>query len=115
MLILPYGAGDDAMLWQAETGFRFRMAGGYVSPGVPAQFDRYFYADVRRLLENKPPDGGASELLGLARAEGVSTILVDARYPEPWRDLLSPVVPGRTVGGMLVYPVAKGAPACRQA
>ncbi len=38
LLILPYGANDDSTLWQAETGFWFRMPEGYLTPRPPEKF-----------------------------------------------------------------------------
>ena len=35
VLMLPFPSRTDAMLWQAETGFAFRMANGFVAPGAP--------------------------------------------------------------------------------
>jgi hypothetical protein len=40
-LVFPAGGRGDAMLWQAESAFWFRMAGGYLSPVVPANFRQY--------------------------------------------------------------------------
>jgi hypothetical protein len=35
VLIFPFGARDDSTLWQAETGFWFRMPEGYLAPTPP--------------------------------------------------------------------------------
>ena len=32
--VFPFGLGGDSMLWQAQAGFRFRLAEGYLSPVV---------------------------------------------------------------------------------
>ena len=43
VLILPYGEVGDSNIWQATTGFYFRMAGGYVGPPIiPADYLPYF-------------------------------------------------------------------------
>jgi hypothetical protein len=40
VVILPYGIYGDAMLWQAESDFRFNMVQGWTGfPAVPAQFE----------------------------------------------------------------------------
>ncbi len=39
-LVLPYGADDNSMLWQAETGFYFRMPEGYFGNVAPPPFDQ---------------------------------------------------------------------------
>jgi hypothetical protein len=40
VLILPFGILDYSMLWQAETGFYFRMPEGYLGHFAPPQFER---------------------------------------------------------------------------
>ena len=37
VLILPFGQLDNSMLWQADTDFWFRLAGGYINPVIPAR------------------------------------------------------------------------------
>src|SRR5205807_1669551 len=39
VLVLPFGQLGNSMLWQAETGMWFRMAGGYLSPVYPADYE----------------------------------------------------------------------------
>jgi hypothetical protein len=42
VVILPYVLHSDSMLWQAETGMYFRMAGGYIGfPPVPPQYEQW--------------------------------------------------------------------------
>ena len=60
------------------------------------------------------PRGGARALLALARAQDVSTILVDAAGGEQWRRVLDPVLRGRTLGGMTLYRLDRERPVCRQ-
>ena len=38
VLVLPFGGLGMSMLWQSETGIRFRMAGGYISQTPPADY-----------------------------------------------------------------------------
>ena len=43
VLILPYGEVGNSNIWQAATGFYFRMAGGYLGqPPIPTEFLPYF-------------------------------------------------------------------------
>ena len=37
-LVLPYGANDNSMLWQAETDFAFKMPEGYLGNSAPPAF-----------------------------------------------------------------------------
>jgi hypothetical protein len=111
VLILPYGHNGHSMLWQARTGFRFAMAGGYISADTPKSYTRY--ATAQYLVHGEAPPGGAEDLVGFAHAKGVSTILVEEPDAERWRGLLMDVARPRTVGGMLVYPLTPGPAASR--
>jgi hypothetical protein len=93
-IVFPFGSRGDSMLWQAETGLWFTIAGGYLSPDVPAQFRRFRVAHPRLAAST-------ADVLALARAKDVHTIVVDGRHSAPWRALL----PGRpeSVAGVLLY------------
>ena len=54
VLILPFGQLDNSMLWQADTDMWFRLAGGYINPQYPADYesDPLFPA----LFRNARPD-----------------------------------------------------------
>src|SRR5207237_2748482 len=41
ILVIPYADRWNSLLWQAETGFAFRMAEGYVSVVPPPEFSRW--------------------------------------------------------------------------
>ena len=74
--VFPYGFWGDSMLWQAETGFRFRMAGGYLRYTPP----KAYLADptVFKLTyeyTNDPKRPTMTELLGFARRHRVGRIL----------------------------------------
>lgn len=59
VVILPYGFEGDGMLWQAQSGFYFRMAGGYTgfAPPIPAEYERWPIVDA--LYEVAPiPEAG---------------------------------------------------------
>ena len=103
-LIFPAGGRGDAMLWQAESAFWFRIAGGYLSPVVPATF-RQFRAAHATLAPTSTP----RQILALAHAKGVRAIIVDSHHSSPWRTL----IPGRPVdvAGILLFPVPGASPA----
>jgi hypothetical protein len=102
VLTIPYGFTGDALLWQSTSNFHFRMAGGHVSPLIPEGFAG---TPVIRLLHDdiRPGDGGT--VLDLARAKGVSTIVVDQTDPWPWASVLADIGEPERVGGMLLYAV----------
>ena len=105
VLVLPYNYTGNQMLWQAQTDFYFRMAGGYVSVEIPTFF--YKWAIVR-VVNDHVPDGGAADILALARGTGASTLLVEQSDPTPWGSVLASVKPRLSVGGMDVYGLLPG-------
>lgn len=97
-LVFPGGARGDSMLWQAESGFWFKIAVGYLSPIVPTSF-RGFRAAHSALAQTTT----ARDILALARAKHVHAIVIDRRHDQPWRSLL----PGQPlqVSGVLLFRV----------
>ena len=74
------------MLWQAEAGFRFRLADAWLSPVVP---DGVPDRDVLTALHNdEQPGGGGATLVRLAHHLRADVIMVDAEHAEPWRALV---------------------------
>jgi hypothetical protein len=111
VIVFPFGSKGDSMLWQAETDFWFTMAGGYLSPVVPAPFARFRVAHPRLAASTRTRD-----IIDLARSKVVHTIVVDGRRSFPWRTLLPPQPPN--VAGVLIYHLAGSDPApgsCRPA
>jgi hypothetical protein len=113
VLMLPPPFRNQALLWQAESGFRFGLADGGLNDSVPAG------APSRRttvaLLDNNVPTGGVAELIAAARAQKVGAILVFPAADGEWRHLLDGVLPRRTVGGVTLYELTSASVACRQA
>ena len=114
VLSLPYPAWNYAELWQAESGFRFRLAQASLDPVPPHGAPDL--ATVEALISNVPPSGGAADIVRLARDQGATTIVLDRRRPAPWRALLahSGLRP-RTVGGVDLYRTDGTLAACRSA
>jgi hypothetical protein len=101
IMILPYTSNGDSMLWQAESDFRFRMAGGHVAPNPPPEFERF--PAVASIDENGPPPHGAADLRAFARAKGVSVIVVDAPVNSMWASILLPLASPVAYEGVYVY------------
>ena len=97
------------MLWQAETGMRFRMVGGYLSPDVPPGYWRE--PVVRALLSpygSGPitPRRWRAPLHELIVRRRVGAVVVGPGSSTGWRRViaslgLAPVA----AGGVLVYDV----------
>jgi hypothetical protein len=98
VLIFPQAKHGNGMLWQAVSGYRFRLADGYVTPDPPVS---YYTSPAIARIANRVVTW--RDLVPFARAEHVTTFLVDGRNAEPWRTILRPLAPPRSIGGVLVY------------
>jgi hypothetical protein len=115
VLVIPYNYTGSQMLWQAQSDFYFRMAGGYISVEIPRLFDGWA---VVRLINDHVPNGGAADILDLAERIGFTTILVQQSDPTDWATALESIKPRASVGGMYVYSLQPGpsrSAACRGA
>ncbi len=101
-LTLPWaGFGGYGMLWQAETGMWFRLAGGNLGKLLPADYrqDPILSAFMHPELTNV-----AAELHSFLLRRHVGAVIVDASQPQQWPDVLGRLglTPVRT-GGVLLY------------
>lgn len=102
VLLLPYGAYGNSMLWQAQTGFWFRMPEGYLS-GVPPTA---FLEDplARKFFASRQVPVAPADIRAFVARYGVTTILVDPTDAESWpAQLAAAGYSGRLTHGMLVY------------
>jgi hypothetical protein len=113
VLMLPPPFRNEALLWQAESGFRFALADGGLNDSVPHHLQHR--ATMLQLIDNNVPPGGPAELLALARAHGVSAILVAPAGDSQWTSVLDSVLAQRTLGGLAVYRLSAPPARCGQA
>jgi hypothetical protein len=105
VLMLPWPTKDNAMLWQAEAGYRFRMANGYLGPLVPKGVPDAVAAQ-QFMSGYRPPT--AAPLVRFARDQGATTILLD----DGWASWLPLFQGGVDLGGMHLYSVGSGGTPC---
>jgi hypothetical protein len=104
-LIIPFGDRGNSMLWQAKTGFHFRMPEGYLSVTTPSEFANLpiletFYSG--RLIPNY-----MTELRAFLRALSVDAIVVVEGTPGPWRQLFLSVDPSPLrIADVILYRVS---------
>jgi hypothetical protein len=98
VLIFPQAKHGNSMLWQAVSGYRFRLADGYVTPDPPV---RYYTSPAIARIANRVVTW--RDLEPFARAEHVTTFIVDGREADEFTPILQPLAPPRQVGGVLVY------------
>jgi hypothetical protein len=102
VLAFPFGSRGNSLIWQAQAGFWFRLAGGYVSLSVPESFKHP--PGVARIASNdKPADITVDDLRQFVREKAVTAIVVDALASDPYRALLARLTRPRSVDGALVY------------
>jgi hypothetical protein len=99
--------GNAGLLWQAETGSYFRLAGGFVNAAISP--DGGVPGPVTRLMP--PPGGtlaGVPAFMGYLTGNQIADILVEAGpHGGRWPSLLKQAgLCGTDAGGVLVYPVA---------
>jgi hypothetical protein len=94
VVMLPFPYLGDSMLWQAEAGFRFRMANGFVSvldpPDVPPTLG----------LEINNPSNRWQDAFQWAGEQGATMILVDGTRSSPWVKVLTPAGGLSEIGGV---------------
>lgn len=104
VLVLPYGQVDNSMLWQAETGFYFKMPEGYLADYTPPRFAAL--AATTQFESNQPVDLAA--LSTFVRTLHVRHIVIAA--PGPYQAELQTLgLHAQSVGGVLVYSVPASA------
>jgi len=101
VLVLPPPFRNSALLWQAESGFRFGLADGALNDAVPD--DLAHRATMLHLIDNDVPPDDARDVIAAALAQGANAILVDPVGGEQWTSVLDPVLRGRQIGGMTLY------------
>ena len=79
VIVFPYGFWGNSMLWQAESGFWFRMAGGYVQPKPPAYYLREPMVQTLTYTFDTP---STDEVLDFVRAKRVSRVLTVETYTQ---------------------------------
>jgi hypothetical protein len=102
VLILPFGQLANSMLWQADTDMWFRLAGGYINPVYPADYqtDPLFPA----LFANARPDPRTLRAFLVRRHVGA--VIVDPQMPQRWRRALAALGLKRmSLGGVWFYRV----------
>ena len=102
VVVFPVGPRGDSLIWQAESGFWFRMAGGYISQAIPPSFTRP--AGLAHLTTaDNPSEVTAAQIRELGRLKGVTKVIVDARQAALWRPILRPLGEPIAAGGTLIY------------
>jgi hypothetical protein len=99
--------GNAGMLFQADSGFYFRLAGGYVNMSLSQDAPQQVTALTH------PTSSAVRQFQDYVHEAGVGAILVEQAWAEPWMSVFSRIgMHGTSAGGVTVYP-AVGYPARR--
>jgi hypothetical protein len=104
IVVLLTHRGNAGMLFQAASGFYFRIDGGYINASLtPTE------AIPHALTLAAHPSQAANQMLAdYLRSSGVGAVLVEQAWEEPWMSNLGTKVGmhGTSAGGVTVYPVS---------
>ncbi len=93
--------GNAGMLWQADSDFYTRLAGGYINQAITARTD--LPPQVQSLSHATPLI--VTQFEAYVRQDGIGAILIDARYEPQWVGIFHKVgLRGQLIGDVLIYP-----------
>jgi hypothetical protein len=104
VIAFPFGPRGDSMIWQADSHFWFRLAGGYITPTVPRSFTQPAVQHVT--TADHPSEVTAAAVRTLGRLKGATLVLVSARDADTWRPILRPLGKPVERDGVLLYGLA---------
>ncbi len=93
--------GNAGMLWQADTDFYTRLAGGYINQAINARTD--LPQQVQNLAHATPLI--VSQFEAYIKRDGIGAILVDGRYEPQWIGIFGKLgLRGQRIGDVVLYP-----------
>jgi len=100
IVVVASKTGNAGMLWQAETDYYMRIAGGYINQGINHRTD--LPRAVQGLID--PTALGVRRFEHFVQAQHVGAILVDAANAPAWAPIFRTIgLAGHKVGGVVVY------------
>jgi hypothetical protein len=109
IVVVVSTVGNAGMLWQAQSDFYLRIAGGYINEGLNHRTD---LPRAVQALANATP-AHVAQFEKFVRADHVGAILLDRRDEPGWVGIFHKIgLVGRTTGGVVVYPT-RGCDTCR--
>lgn len=91
VLIWPYNTAGQSMIWQAESGFEFRMAGGYVAPADPPPYDTWPFVAQMATLDWQYGPYWQENLALFLSTNRVSRVLTPVNPPQKVKKLLTAI------------------------
>jgi len=101
IVVVISNVGNAAMLWQAQSGYYMRIAGGYINQDINHRTD--LPAQVHALTNPTPAHVATFERF--VKADHIGAILLDGGDVPRWVDIFGELgLVGHTTGGVVVYP-----------
>jgi hypothetical protein len=100
------------MLWQVESDFRYRLAGGRLQTSPPSVF---LHPDtIAQISVGYPPVRDQTQLLrAYFQKENVDYVIVDKRQAATWTPAIDRIARPHDVGGVLLYDISgRLSPSC---
>jgi hypothetical protein len=108
VVVVVSQVGNAGMLWQAQSDFYLRIAGGYFTEGISHRTD--LPIPVQHLAAATPSRVATFERF--VKADHVGAILLDASHEPVWAGIFRKLgLVGHTIGGVTVFP-ANGCQSC---
>jgi hypothetical protein len=106
VVVLPYSYAGNSMLWQLQSGWYFRMAGGNVGP-PPLRFRQWPIVRVFYRVGTVALPAAGDQLKAFLATHSATAVLVDDREADIWRPLMETLgAPPIEAGGMTIYRVS---------
>jgi hypothetical protein len=103
IVVVVSDRGNAGMLFQADTNFYFRIAGGFINAALSST--TALPAPVAQL--NHPTPARERQFRAYLHRAGVGAVLVERAWAAPWMDIFSRMgLHGTRVGGMIIYRTA---------
>ena len=109
IVVVVSGIGNAGMLWQADTDFYTRLAGGYINQAITARTD---LPQPVQSLSNATP-AIVSKFESYVKADRIGAILIDRNHEPTWVGIFKKMgLRGQYIGNVIVYPT-NGCQSCR--
>jgi hypothetical protein len=103
IVVVVSARGNAGMLFQADTDFYMRIAGGFIN----RSFSGATGLPLPVALLSHPTQARERQFRAYVHQAGVGAILVEQAWAEPWMNVFSRMgLPGTPVGGVIVYRTA---------
>jgi hypothetical protein len=101
-VVVVSNIGNAGMLWQADTDYYLRLAGGYINQSITRRSD--LPPQVQHLAHASPAYVRSFE--SYVRKDKIGAILVDRMHPPKWVGIFRKMgLRGHEIGNVLVYQV----------